>query len=151
MAASATVLCNNVLIRAKQENIDVSPMKLQKLLYYVCVSHVKRTGRSPISEQFEVWRYGPVLPSVYAEFRQFGAKPIKRFASDASGKSQMVDEDYNPVLKSCIDYVWNMFKSYSGVALSQKTHMPGSGWYAAYQNNEDTITTQEMKEDCTIE
>lgn len=35
MKASAQSLCNNVLTRALKEKIDVTPMKLQKLLYYV--------------------------------------------------------------------------------------------------------------------
>lgn len=35
MPMSATVVCNNILKRAFSESVAVSPMKLQKLLYFV--------------------------------------------------------------------------------------------------------------------
>ena len=85
MKALATNLCNNILVRGKEENISITPMKLQKLMYFVCRDYVQATGESPIAEPFEVWKYGPVLPSVYGEFRTFGSKPITEFAKDAMG------------------------------------------------------------------
>lgn len=150
MRAAATVLSNNILVRAKRENIKVTPMKLQKLLYYVCVKYVQETGSSPISEHFEVWKYGPVAASVYAEFKPFGSSPITSFAQNAKGKAKMVDEEYNPTLRLCIDYVWNKLKSCSGVELSARTHQSGSGWYSAFQKDEEAISTEEMRNDSTI-
>ena len=79
MKAVATVLSNNILFRAKKDHIPVTPMKLQKLLYYVCVKYVQDTGTTPIAEPFLVWKYGPVAPSVYAEFKSYGSKPIKSY------------------------------------------------------------------------
>lgn len=150
MRASATVLCNNVLLRAKKENIDITPMKLQKILYYICVKYVQDTGGLPISEHFEVWKYGPVLSSVYAEFKPFGSQPITSYALNAKGKAKIVDESCNPCLAACIDYVWNKLKRYSGVELSERTHENGSGWYSAFQADKDSISTEEMKNDTTI-
>lgn len=150
MKAVATVLSNNILLRAKREGIKVTPMKLQKLLYYVCVKFVQETGTTPISEQFEVWQYGPVAPSVYSEFKPYGASPIKQFAKNARGEAKVVDEDANPLLADCINYVWSRYKNYSGIELSRKTHQKGSGWYAAYQGDRDAISVEEMQSDTTI-
>ena len=44
MKASAQNLCNNILIRAHKNKIDVTPMKLQKLLYYICARRVAGMG-----------------------------------------------------------------------------------------------------------
>lgn len=150
MKASAQNLCNNILYRAHKEKIEVTPMKLQKLLYYVCVKYVRKTGTLPVYERFEVWKYGPVIPSVYFEFKPFGASPIKGYACNAKKKSVMVDEDANPLLKSCIDSIWDKLKTYDGVDLAKRTHQKGSGWYSAYQNKEEIISTEEMKHDSTI-
>lgn len=125
-------------------------MKLQKLLYYVCVKYVKETGTSPLLERFETWPYGPVLPSVYSEFKVYGSSPIRNFAHNAEGKSKMVDEDANPILSSCINYVWHRLKFFDGVELSKRTHQKGSGWYAAYQRDSDIITEEDMRNDATI-
>lgn len=150
MRAAATVLSNNILVRAKREQIPITPMKLQKLLYYVCVKYVQETGGLPISEHFEVWKYGPVVASVYAEFKPFGSSPIKGFALNAKGKAKMVDEDFNPKLRDCLEYVWHKFKNLSGIELSQRTHQKGSGWYSAYQDDKEAISTENMKNDTTI-
>ena len=150
MKASALVLCNNILIRAKNERIAVTPMKLQKLLYYVCVSYVQKTGALPISEQFEVWAYGPVIPSVYSEFKPYGARPITDFYRNVKKEAMMVDESANPILSACIANVWNNLKMFSGTALSERTHQKGSGWYSAYQQYHDTVSVEEMLNDATI-
>jgi len=75
MPMSASVVCNNILTRAFQENIPVSPMKLQKLMYFVSCEYVKATGKDLLSENFGVWQYGPVLPSLYDEFKSFTISP----------------------------------------------------------------------------
>ena len=150
MLAAATTLSNNILLRARREDIDVTPMKLQKLLYYVCVKYLQETGMSPISERFEVWKYGPVLPSVYAEFKPFGAKKINGFSLNAKGKAVVVGEDRAPILQKCIDYVWNKLKRYSAIELSERTHQRGSGCYSAFQEDRTTITEEDMKHDTTL-
>lgn len=150
MRAAATVLSNNILVRAKKENIPVTPMKLQKLLYYVCVKYVKETGYSPISEHFEVWQYGPVVSTVYAEFKPFGAKNITKPYKNVKGEVKIINEDIAPILKFCIDYVWSKLKNYSGIELSERTHQRGSGWYAAFQAGKSAISTEEMRNDSTL-
>lgn len=150
MKAVATVLCNNVLVRGKKEKIQVTPMKLQKLMYYICVKYVQKTGKMPIYESFEVWKYGPVVPSVYFEFKPYGASPITEFARNAKGKAKMVDEDTNPILKKCIDYVWEKFKYFPGVEISKITHQKGSGWYKAYQRDDELISLEDMANDTTV-
>lgn len=147
MKAMATNLCNNILWRGKNENIEISPMKLQKLMYYVCRDYVKQTDQLPIGECFEVWQYGPVLPSVYAEFKSFGSKPITSYAKDAAGRSYKVNEDENPILARTLDVVWAKYKRMSGMELSAKTHQSNSGWYRAYMNHRGQITLEDMKND----
>lgn len=150
MKAVATVLSNNILLRARREHIPVSPMKIQKLLYYTCVKYAKETGDTPISEQFEVWPYGPVLPSVYYAYKPFKSSPIKGFARNVKNEVWIVDEEANPVLTDSINYIWSRYKNYSGIELSKMTHRRGSGWYKAYQEGRSVISVEEMKEDDTI-
>lgn len=54
MPMSATVVCNNILKRAFSESVAVSPMKLQKLLYFVSCEYVKATGNDLFFGRF--WR-----------------------------------------------------------------------------------------------
>lgn len=147
MKALAVNLSNNILLRGQQDGFSITPMKLQKLLYYVCCDYVKETGQMPIDEQFEVWQYGPVLPSVYWEFKSFGPNPIKAFAKDASGRARKVSEDDNPTLARILDIVWAKYKRMSGIALSKQTHMAGSGWLKAFLDGRETISLEDMRND----
>lgn len=147
MKASSTVLCNNILFRGNRDGIKISPMKLQKLMYFVCRDYVISYGTSPISEQFEVWQYGPVLPSVYSEFKSFRSNPITKYATDANGNAFMVSENDNPALASIIDVVWRKYQTKTGIELSKITHQPESGWYRAFSEHRPCITEGDMKDD----
>lgn len=98
MKASTQSLCNNILTRAYKEKNDITSMKLQKLLYYVCTKYAQETGIFPIMEYFAAWKYGPVIPSVYEQFKPFKAEPINRFARNAKRLAKIVDENANPIL-----------------------------------------------------
>ena len=146
---SATVLCNNVLNRAFAENIPVTPMKLQKLLYFICSEYIKQTGQSPISESFLVWKFGPVVETVYHEFKSFGSSPIRQYAKDAECKSYMVNEAKNPELKKCIDDIWEKYKYYDGRYLSEITHKDGSAWSKAFALYKSSLDQEDIKNDNT--
>lgn len=149
MKALSTDLCNNILQRGKLDGVLITPMKLQKIMYYVCRDYVVETGQMPISEDFAVWQYGPVLPSVYGEFKSFGAKPITSYAKDASGHSYKVNESENPILSRVIDVAWAKYKGKSGIELSKMTHQKGSGWYSAYMEGREKISLEDIKNDKT--
>ena len=57
MPMSPTIVCNNILSRGFAEKRDISPMKLQKLMYFVACEYQKDAHTVLFSEPFEVWRY----------------------------------------------------------------------------------------------
>lgn len=103
----------------------------------------------PIAEKFEVWKYGPVLPSVYAEFKPFGSNPITSFARDATGRPKKVSESKNPILAQVLDVTWAKYKRFTAIQLSTMTHKEGSGWYRAYMEDRDRISLEDMVNDRT--
>ena len=54
----------------------IDPMKLQKLIYYAHSWSLAVYGEPLIEEDIEAWSWGPVVRSVYLEFKDFGSKPI---------------------------------------------------------------------------
>lgn len=55
----------------------VTHLKLQKLLYYVVARYLKNTNNSLLNESVSKWQYGPVVKSVYHQFKIFGDKSLK--------------------------------------------------------------------------
>ena len=144
-----TTACNNILKRAFEEDIQVTPMKLQKLLYFSACEYIRLTGEDLFSERFSVWQYGPVLPSVYYEFQSFHANAITEYAKDANGNSYAYNEALSPNFKRSFDIVWNAFKTMSGVELSKITHTDGSAWDKAFRAGVTEIRSDDMKGDDT--
>lgn len=100
-----TTVANSILRRAFGTGEHVTPMKLQKLLFFVTCLYQRYTGRRLLTESFQPWQYGPVCRSVYDEFKGFGGKPINRYAQDALGKVTAVDESSSPSLRKALNLV----------------------------------------------
>ena len=64
-----------VVTRCMSVGHPISNLHLQKILYYVQKSYLSRDERAFLDD-FEAWRFGPVVPEVYFYFCGYGAMPI---------------------------------------------------------------------------
>ncbi len=125
-------VANAILDRSFAEKCPVSPLKLQKLLYYAHGYYSAAYGEPLVDEAFEAWQYGPVVPAIYHEFKEFGNSPITREATEFSWD----EEDSIPVppifdrpeVQRVIDYVWKQYAHLPAVTLSEMTHRVDSPW-----------------------
>ncbi|MDX6806441.1 Panacea domain-containing protein [Terrihabitans rhizophilus] len=149
----AKAVANAILEKSFQEKKPVSPLKLQKLLYYAHGYYSAAAGVPLIDQPFEAWEYGPVVPSLYREFRHCGNSPINSLASDYSWEL----EDFCPVppvsddrkMRRVIDFVWEAYGDYSPIELSEMTHQPDSPWDRTRKKNKgikNADISQEMIE-----
>lgn len=144
-----TLVANNVMNRAFAEKCTISPMKLQKILYFVASEYQKETGKPLFTENFETWQYGPVLRSVYNEFRSFSRNFITRFAKDAESRTLMINEEADPRLQGVLDRVWAVTKGRTAVDLSRITHLEDSAWDKSFQAERPFISFKDIGADDT--
>lgn len=149
---TALNVSNNFLSRGFAENIDITPMKLQKMLYFVYRDYLKASGKCIFNERFETWKYGPVIPEVYDTFKHYRSNSIKKFHYESDGKTALgVDFDSAPLFKKIFDNVWEKCKNLDGIYLSSITHREGSAWRNAYSNKRAYLSDEDiMKEDIEI-
>lgn len=124
-------VANTILFRAKNEGMAVSPMKLQKLIYFLYAEYLYNEEDHLFAERFETWKYGPVLDDIYQAFKAYGAGRIKKYMPDANGLYQIIDTDSDRRFKLCFDKVWYTYASMTGIELSKITHQEIGAWYAA--------------------
>lgn len=142
---STQVVANTFLYHAFTENIQITPMKLQKLLYFIFREYTKETGGEYLfSDQFSAWKYGPVLTSIYYEFQSFGSKPIDKFAKDACGNVQIIKINSNETMKRCWDKAWNKYKFCTSSVLSTITCKPYSAWSKAVNKHRATLLIKDI-------
>ncbi|MCI8459452.1 MAG: DUF4065 domain-containing protein [Clostridia bacterium] len=94
------------------------------------------TGKPLFSENFEAWQYGPVLSSVYHEFKFFGSGVINKYATDAEGHAYILKfehPDYKELGK-IFDMICRKFSDNTGIQLSELTHQADTPWANSYAN-----------------
>jgi len=93
---------------------SLSPMKLQKMCYYVQgIYMATHNGEHLFEEDFEAWTYGPVIRSLYSEFKEYGWKNI---ADEVSLPE--IDKNKLELIQVCVE----VYGQYDGGALSTMTH-----------------------------
>lgn len=130
---SALAVANYLLDLGEYDRIKITPLKLQKLLYFCYAWYAGNTGEELFPEDIEAWQYGPVIPEVYREFRECGRDPIRIRATtlDLTTDNQVraieaTLQDEN--LKSDIKSVWDAYKTKSEGWLVTVSHMPEEPW-----------------------
>ena len=144
--ASPSEVANFFLVKAKNEKKPITIMKLLKLVYIGygwCIAIL----REPIfDEPIQAWKFGPVIPSLYHEFKSYGPKPIDRLSANIHFNSLDDDVEYievpiieNEEIIKVLNKVWNHYKDYTAIQLSNITHRPNSPWSFAYAQSKNTI------------
>ncbi|SFV10321.1 Panacea domain-containing protein [Pseudoduganella namucuonensis] len=135
MAYSAMAVANALVKRAKEGKVaHLSPMKLQKLLFYVQSWHLAKQGRPLIDDFFCRWKYGPVIPSLYHEFKEYGPNPITAYGGHiveeegALTKRRPIVSEQDTRTWELIDEILAEYGAYSGSTLSTMTHEKDSAW-----------------------
>ncbi len=114
----------------------IDQMKMQKLVFYAHAWHLGIKQRPLFDEDVFAWPWGPVIPSIYSEFRDFGRSPIVGRKATTIGKTGTGTLDFRLVEpkivsaeeKEFIRQIWDVHKKYTGVQLSNATHNPGEPW-----------------------
>ena len=142
MPYDAVAMANYFLDLAKERGQTLTPMKVQKLVYFAHGWHLAIKGTPLIDEQVEAWSYGPVIRSLYREFREYGDREITdkgfffkpRTKPDGGITYRIVRPDVadDPTAasftKHLLDKIWQVYGSYTAIQLSNMTHEPGTPW-----------------------
>ncbi|MSS18862.1 type II toxin-antitoxin system antitoxin SocA domain-containing protein [Pseudoramibacter porci] len=138
----------NVITCIFEKLEEITPLSLQKLLYFVQGISLATTGLAIIEEDCEAWIHGPVFPDVYNLFKNFKYNPIddERFPYVKWSDGQL-----NDVEKQIIDLVAKTFGQYSGKALEGITHkeipwINARRGYASDERSNEIISKEQIKQ-----
>ncbi|HEL1102533.1 TPA: DUF4065 domain-containing protein, partial [Streptococcus equi subsp. zooepidemicus] len=102
----ALFVANYIIEYSNKKGYQINNLKLQKLLYFVNVRNILEKGAPLFEESMEKWKYGPVVPDVYHEYKRFGAFSISNdemimeyveFSTSPFGElSDLEITEYNP-------------------------------------------------------
>ena len=119
---------------------EVTPLMLQKLLYFIQGVYSALYGKPMFGEDCRAWVHGPVYPEVYDLFRDFKYNPIDdaRFALFEGAEDSLTDDE-----KRAIDLVVKTFGMYGGKVLEKITHNE-EPWIEARNGYGESIPSNEL-------
>ena len=117
-AHTALEIARFLLWRVAQERPEepafLTPMQLQKLLYYVQGWHLVDAGQPAFADEIRAWQNGPVVVAVYREFQDWKSLPITEHPDEPP--------DLTPDTRAIVESVWSRYRDYSAFKLSDMTH-----------------------------
>lgn len=132
-------IANYFLTKIDETSGDlISNLKLQKLVYYAQGFSIVLLGKPLFDENIEAWMYGPVVPELYHEYKDYKNKPIP-IPDD-------VDFDkYDSEIKELLDEVYTVYGQFSAWVLSDFTHNEPP-YINAYNTENKIIIHGELKD-----
>ena len=105
-----------------------TPLHIVKLVYLCHGWMLGLKGQPLVDEPIVTGRYGPVVQSIFDEYKAFGDGPI----------TGVKGVDHTDVLSdleaSVVNFVHAVYEDYSDTELSELTHQPETPWSEIYKS-----------------
>lgn len=148
MAHSARAVANAFIDLGVENGNSLTPLQIMKLVYLAHGWMLALHDRELVEDQWEAWKYGPVVDDLYHAMKMYRADPVTHPIPLApvaevqpDGRVLLVE----PQLRSfdrdewdIIQLVYDHFGHWPAARLVQITHQPGTPWYWAWFSNSGT-------------
>ena len=120
----------------------ITPLKLQKILYYAQGYYLANYDKPLFKEDFQAWAHGPANEGIYDKYKSCKYNTIPMPEEDLP----LMDDELNDFLND----IWQTFGIYDGKYLEEQTHKE-SPWiearkgYAPGEKCHEIITKESMK------
>jgi uncharacterized phage-associated protein len=146
---SALAIASKFIMLGIRDNKPVSPMKLQKLVYFAHGLHLAQYNKPLINEGVQAWEYGPVIPALYHQFKTWGNNPITEsprvgvlIGGSFTSGLDFLDDDAEQTIR----IAWDITKDITASQLSDWSHNTGSPWSNTYDGTSSKkIKDQEIQ------
>lgn len=120
------IVSNTFVDIAEQEGNSISPIKMQKLIFFAHGFMLGVFERPLVTDDFYAWSNGPVIPELYRKIKEQYSPEVLNFEnySTLPKKSQEYD---------IVSVVWKTFGSKSTSKLIDYTHRKDMPWYFVWQ------------------
>ncbi|RXK83195.1 Panacea domain-containing protein [Filimonas effusa] len=140
MSYPASLIAYYLVKKGIEEGNPLSQMKLQKMVYFAHGIHMALHKEALVSEKFQAWKFGPVVPDIYHAYKLYGSDPIAstEWVVDHNAKEAGLSLLNEEAIKT-LDFTWDSLKDFNAIKLSNWTHQPGSPWSKNYNPNINDI------------
>lgn len=141
--SDSIALANFFIERGEKERIEVTLLKLVKLVYIAHGYLLALTGKSYLNKKYdrvEAWKFGPVIPTVYHTFKYNENNPIKDkgvVCTLEEDKLIFVTPKIEESAHAVLNFVWKRYGGMTSTALVTLLHQKGTPWSYCYREGEN--------------
>ena len=142
MANSTTTqkLCNWFMQQSNARGHVLTPVKLNHLVILADWWHLHRTGAFLINERVEAWPSGPVLPSIYHEYKD---QPPYSSIEHPSRRQPPLEEETDII--PFLEHIWNVYGKYTAQQVPVKEAVDVCGAHKLHPPAEDVHGASVLK------
>ena len=136
----------NFFLKKNSHNID--NLKLNKIVYISLGFSLAILDKDLFQEKVEAWKYGPVIPSLYHEFKCYTDQVLDRlscFYSYMQGSLRIPQIEEDRDLQELLEAVYTKYGKLKTSELIVVTHKKGTPWADAYKKNSFGIVINKEK------
>lgn len=137
MTHDGRAVANFVLDCVETSGGTMTPLALQKIVYFCHVWSLIELRRPLIRHSFEAWEHGPVLQYLYRDFKRFGATPIRGRAqrlNPRSGASEQVPYAFDRETVELLNRVVGFYGRLPAGTLVEQTHVADGPWHKVWHH-----------------
>lgn len=117
----------------EKSNERMTNMRVNKLLYFAQGVHLSQAGQPLFPDELEAWPFGPVVASVYHQYKRFDSRPIID-AEAGVYRDSFTESEYGSLLDTA--RIYGVFTTSTLVDIS---HKPGGPWAVTMKTTEHII------------
>lgn len=135
MKYPALLIANYFIEKAHDTGESLTPLKLIKLVYFAYAWYLAISDTPLIDEPIVAWTYGPVIESIYHQYKKFGNEPITGKANfDNETEKNISALKNDEIAIALLNKIWEVYGQYDAIQLANLTHEKDSPWYEAWHN-----------------
>lgn len=129
---SVEAVANHILNYGHEHGIEITNLKLQKLVYFAQGFALVRLEHPLFTEEIQAWTYGPVIPVLYEKAKEYGNMPIR--GNIAAPDSIPTNSEEARVINEMMDMIGRV----PAARLVSLSHEPHTPWEAAWAQGKYT-------------
>lgn len=131
-------VCRHAIYYSNIKTYGISNLRLQKILYFIQAYFYRIKHVPCFAEDMEAWDFGPVVPSAYMRYKQFGAGEIPNYRAT---EQKIFDQRDRAIIESVID----LLSAYSTTQLVEISMRQKPWMQAHFPYGRNTISANSMK------